>query len=244
MKAKILLLVLLTSSLNLFSQKLYKAVDAGDIESVKNILSKDVDVNKYSRNGLFPLWRAAADNKLEICKLLIDNGANIYQKSKVKPGKTSAIYLPTQEGYIDIVKLLIEKGVDVNTNEFHNVTPLRIAAQNGHLEIVKYLIAKGAIIDTKADDKATPLEVAASKGHIEIAKVLIENGADVNSTDKDGDFPIGEAAKRGYIDMIQLLIDNGADLSLKNNDGKDAYTLAKERGQKKAYELISKYISD
>jgi ankyrin repeat protein len=44
--------------------------------------------------------------------------------------------------------------------------------------------------------------------------------------------------------MIQLLIDNGADLSLKNNDGKDAYTLAKERGQKKAYELISKYISD
>ncbi|NJM80254.1 MAG: hypothetical protein HC854_12710 [Flavobacterium sp.] len=239
---KILLISLLIYSINNFSQKLYKAVEKGDIEKVKELLQKGENVNEYSKNGLFPLWRATADNNYEISKLLIENKAKVNQLNKVPPAEGTAIELPCQEGYLDIVKLLVENGADINLKGFRGFTPIRIAARNGHLEIVKYLAESGAKIDIKAMDGATPFAHAATKGHIDIVKYLFEKGANVNNIDKEGDFPVGEAARSGYIEVIQFLIDNGADLKLKNNKNQTAYDLAILGGQKKAAELIKSYL--
>jgi len=224
------------------SQKLYKAVEKGNIKKVKSLLKKEVNISEYNKKGLFPLWRSTADNNYEISELLIKYGANVNQVNKVPPANSTSIELPCQEGYFEIVKLLVENDADVNFKGYRDFTPIRIAARNGHLKIVKYLAQNGAHIDIKAMDGATPLEHAASKGHYEIVKFLIEKGANVNNKDKDEDFSLGEAAKRGYLNIIQLLIDNGADLNLKNKGKKNAFVLAKERGQKKAAELIQKYM--
>lgn len=236
----VILLFLLTTSV--YSQKLYKAVESSDYDKVKELLDKGADPNEYSKNGLFPLWRATADNNIEISKLLIQRGANVKQKSKISPGFSSSIVMPCQEGNLEIVKLLVENGMDVNVKEYVDFTPLRIAARNGHLNIIQYLTEKGADIDPKAKDGATPLAHAASKGHVEIVKYLIEKGANVNNIDDEGDFPLGEAAKNGYLDVIKLLIDNGAKLDLKNKKKLTALELAKQHGQNKAAILIEEYI--
>ncbi len=47
----------------------------------------------------------------------------------------NAIY---NKGHIDIVKLLLEKGVDVNLKDKYDNTPLNSAAFNGHIEIFNY----------------------------------------------------------------------------------------------------------
>lgn len=242
MKNKLLLIFLVTTALNSYSQKLYKAVEKENFEKVKSLLEKEEDPNEYNSNGLFPLWRAAADNNYEIAELLINNGADVNQGTKVSSSQSTAIAIPCQEGYLEIVELLVKNGANVNHAGFRDFTPIRIAAMNDHLEIVKYLAANDANIDKKAMDGATPLEHAASKGHFEIVKFLVEQGANINNKDKEGDFPIGEAAKYGYLDIIQFLIDNDADLTLKNDDNKTAYILAKERGQREAAELIKKYM--
>lgn len=242
MKHKLFLLFLLITTLNSYSQKLYKAVEKENFEKVKSLLEKGEDPNEYYSNGLFPLWRAAADNNYKITELLITNGADVNQGTKAKSSESTPIEIPCQEGYIEIVKLLVENGADVNRKGYRDFTPIRIAAMNDHLEIVKYLAKNAANIDNKAMDGATPLEHAASKGHFEIVKFLVEKGANINNKDAEEDFPIGEAAKYGYLDIIQFLIDNNADLTLKNKDNKTAYTLAKERGQREAAELIKKHM--
>ena len=56
-----------------YSQRLYKAVEKGDIEKVKSLIKKNADISKYNKKGLFPLWRATADNNYEISELLIKN---------------------------------------------------------------------------------------------------------------------------------------------------------------------------
>lgn len=232
----ITLLTLLTTWT--YSQKLYKAVESADINKVIELLDKGEDPNEYSNNGLFPLWRATTDNQFEISKLLIEKGANVNQKSLVSPGFSSSIVGPCQDGNLALVKLLIENGVDLETKEFRDFTPIRIAARNGHFNIVKYLAVQGAKIDARALDGATPLEHAASKGHFEIVKYLIEKGANVNNKDEGGDFPLGEAARSGYLDIITLLIESGAKLDLKNNEKLTALEIARQQGQNKAVALI------
>ncbi|UJH92801.1 ankyrin repeat domain-containing protein [Antarcticibacterium sp. 1MA-6-2] len=242
MKKISFLLLFIGATILGYAQKLYRAVEDGDIDKVTTLLAKNADVAEYNKKGLFPLWRSAADNNYEISELLIKSGADVNQKNKVAPGNSTPIQIPCQEGYFEIVRLLVNNGADVNLKGYLEFTPIRVAAQNGHMDIVRFLSENGAEIDTKARDGATPLEHAASKGHFEIVKYIVENGADVNNINAEGDFPIGEAAKSGHLTIIQLLIDNGANLSLKNNQGKNAFELAKEKNQTKAADLIKKFI--
>jgi len=238
MKKSFLALILVLVCSNLSSQKLFKAVDKGDAQKVKALLEKGADPNVYTEDGLFPLWRATANNNQEITKLLLENGATVDLENKTSSGSLTSLIYPSQEGYFEIVKLLVDHGADINYNAFKGFTPIRIAARNGHLNIIKYLAEHGAKIDVKAEDGATPLEHAASKGHYDVVRFLIDKGANVNTVDKEGDFPLGEAAKYGYTEIMELLIRNKADLSLKNASGKTALDLAKERGQKRAVDLL------
>jgi len=63
------------------------------------------------------------------------------------------------------VRLLIQKRVDVNNEEFYNQTPLHIAAKNGNIEIIKLLISNGERISTPKDYdyNTTSLKSARSK---------------------------------------------------------------------------------
>ena len=243
MKQIIFFLIALGISTSSYSQKLYKAVEKNDIEKVEKLIKKGEDVNQYYKNGLFPLWRATADNNYKISSTLIEAGAKVNQINKVPPANSPSIELPCQEGYLEIIRLLVENGANVNYIGYKKFTPIRIAARNGHFEIIKYLAENGAEIDARAEDGATPLEHAAYKGHIEIVKYLVEKGANINNIDKEGDFPIGEAAKQGRIVVVQYLIEQGADLTLKNDKKKNAYDLAIENGQKKVAVLIENELS-
>lgn len=57
----------------------------GDFELVKKLVDMGADVNEVSKNGMTPLMYAARYNKVDILKLLIENGANV----KVKNPKNS-----------------------------------------------------------------------------------------------------------------------------------------------------------
>ena len=47
-------------------------------------------------------------------------------------------------GHLDIVKLLVKSGANVNSTTKTNSTPLRAACFDGHYEIVKYLVEHNA----------------------------------------------------------------------------------------------------
>ena len=76
------------------------------------------------------------------------------------------LHLAIEKGYINVVKLLIENGADVNSKSF--------SFQN-------WLHFIPSIIMLQFPMNKTPLHIAIEKGNIEIIKLLIENSADVNS---------------------------------------------------------------
>ncbi|WP_353273965.1 ankyrin repeat domain-containing protein [Wolbachia endosymbiont (group A) of Ennomos erosarius] len=95
-----------------------------------------------------------------------------------KAEEYTLLYLAAKRGHTKIVKILIEKGANVNVIGKGGLTPLYWAVQEGRTEIVKILIAKGAKVDAAGKDGFTPLHWAVQKGRAEMVKILIENGAD------------------------------------------------------------------
>ncbi|MEW6530540.1 MAG: ankyrin repeat domain-containing protein [Thermodesulfobacteriota bacterium] len=98
--------------------------------------------------------------------------------------KEAAIKLPvplimaSRNGQIRVVRLLIDRGADVNAREKETeTTALIAAAQQGHAEVVAVLLDRGA--DVHAKDKAgkTALSEAKHYNHEHVAKLLQERGA-------------------------------------------------------------------
>ena len=137
--------------------------------------------------AVFALWAATAfagvdEDFLEAAKRgdlvttrdLIAKGANV--NAKVNEAGRTALILATERGYIEIVKLLLDKGVDVNTRYNAGQTALMIASYQGYIEIVRALIAKGADVNARDFLGDTPTTLAAEKNHEEVYRFLISKG--------------------------------------------------------------------
>ena len=115
--------------------ELHEAVEKGDIESVKQLMTGGADVNAKGTAELTPLHNAAGGGHKEIAEQLIAKGANVNAKSKW--GQTP-LHNAAYEGYKEIAELLIAAGADVNAkddgdvpNEIPGETPLN------HAEVVE-----------------------------------------------------------------------------------------------------------
>lgn len=169
------------------SHQFILAVERGELEKVKSLTEKGIDVNA-TKNNLTPLMRTAFKGHLDIVKYLISKGANVNAKSD-KYGFT-ALMMTAGKGYLEVVKYLISKGADINDKDKNGTTALMYASKNGHLEVVKYLINKGADMNAKDNYGGTALIMASSQGYLEVVKSLIKGksgllsifskGADVN----------------------------------------------------------------
>lgn len=133
-------------------------------------------------------------------------GRNTIQVLRVSALLLTAFYIcscaastPNQElrfaamkGRTETVKLLISKGIDVNSKNSAGYTSLHWAAQYGQIETVKILISLGAEVNSRTGATGeTPLHLAAEEGQTGVIRILISNGADVNSRNKYGYSPLG-----------------------------------------------------
>ncbi|EAY15712.1 ankyrin repeat protein, putative [Trichomonas vaginalis G3] len=98
----------------------------------------------------------------------------------------NVLHIASENGNLNLVKLLIKGGCDKESKSKFGETPLIWASANGHLEIVKYLISVGADIDAKTRYGWTPLIHASYNECLEVVKYLISAGADKDAKTKYG----------------------------------------------------------
>lgn len=122
---------------------------------------------------------------------------------------------------LDIVKLLLEEGADINCVTRDNHTPLHMIAPNtahdSHEELIDILVEKGAYIDAKANEGVTPLMFACLRWEASTAGTitrLIKNGACVNTYPACTPLYIAcESSCETKDVLIKLLIENGANVN-------------------------------
>ena len=177
----------------------------GTAESMlKVLLAQGLNINEKNKGmgGLkpqTPLEMALGSgfgNVKEIMLALINNGADV---KLVSEGYGPLIFQACQAGIVEVVKAMVEKGADINTEGsffgqtegalLKGYTPLTIAAYKDNLELVKYLIGAGAKSDigvegkffnsktlclTKVSDK-TAIYYSIENGNLSMVKFMVES---------------------------------------------------------------------
>merc|ERR1711879_598702 len=125
------------------------------------------------------------------------------------------------KGFIDIVKMCIDRGADVNCKTINGNNAILLTAK---ADILRLLLRAGAELNCRNDDRDTPLTLAAyfgalgrnififyyAKGRFEIVKELIAQNADLEIRGDQGLTALQWAVKKGRKECAELLRAAGA----------------------------------
>jgi ankyrin repeat protein len=130
----------------------------------------------------------------------------------------------SEKGQIEIIRLLINQGINTNCRGLHQYTPLLAAAKHNHIDIVKLLCRNNADINARSefldpDEAFTPLLWAIVNDNALMAEFLLDNGADPNLSDGWGNTPLKHAATIGSLPLVKLLVAKGANIGYRRNPG-------------------------
>uniref|UniRef100_A0A8C6SS95 Tetratricopeptide repeat, ankyrin repeat and coiled-coil containing 2 n=1 Tax=Neogobius melanostomus TaxID=47308 RepID=A0A8C6SS95_9GOBI len=171
------------------------------------------EVERAQINNFDTLWgetaltAASGRGKLDVCRLLLEQGAAVAQPNRrgIVP-----LFSAVRQGHWQIVDLLLTHGADVNQADKQGRTPLMMAASEGHLGTVEFLLAQGASLPLMDKEGLTALSWACLKGHLPVVRSLVESGSPTDHADKNGRTPLDLAAFYGDSDVVQFLVDHGA----------------------------------
>jgi len=130
-----------------------------------------------------------------------------------RPRPLAAIHIAALKGHTNLIDLFHSLGVDVNTTNNKNDTPVLWAARGNHVQTVRRLIELGAKLELENDKGSTPLYWAVRYGFPELVRVLVGEGkVNVHQQRKLGLVsPIVLASAIGYETIVEILLDHGAD---------------------------------
>lgn len=186
------------------------ALNNGDLESVKRLLSMDKTLlarPKKGDSGKQPLHFAIEFRQPEIALYLIDQGADI---NDMVEEQTTFLHYAAIYGLCEVIKVLLQKGLQIDQPSQSGITALAFSIHFNKPEVTRFLIEQGASVHALDTSGKGILTQATSHGRLESAELLIQNGADVNAIDHQGQSPLYEALLNGYLEAAELLISHGA----------------------------------
>jgi ankyrin repeat protein len=223
------------------------AARANDLESVRILLDKGVDINQVSQYGWSALLVATQNRYYRLGAYLLERGADPNLANK---GGWVPLYLatdnrnieagdyPVRRGdmdHLEFIKLLLDKGANVNarakdsteirtvfTNQWldeNGATAFLRASMSGDLELMKLLLARGADPKINTVLGVTPLHVAAGVGWVEGITY--------------------EWSPQATLEAVKLLLDLGLDVNAQADTGRVALHGAAHKGHVGVIQLLA-----
>jgi ankyrin repeat protein len=204
----------------------------GKLEVVQELVAHGAAINPVVNNKP-PLWYACMHPTSDVALWLIQQGADvskvcIYEESEstalhtaccggcinvveallvngapVNLGVYTPLYVASQNGYLEIVRMLLKWGAKATEND------LLIALQMRRLDVAHELIAQGFTVKDELRRKV--LISASTAGSLETVRLMLDSGekADRRLYDPDGS-PLYLASAEGHLSIVIELLARGA----------------------------------
>ncbi|XP_059091512.1 uncharacterized protein LOC131887039 [Tigriopus californicus] len=166
-------------------ETLIQAASSGNLEILKQIAGTghfgrlpiedqiiiDGPTNSKGENAL----RISIDqDRVDLFKFLVEAGANLYQTFPDYPMSLAPLFVAAADGRYEIVKYLVESGLDPNFHaEGTHATPfLHACLGKGRLDMIKYLIEHGANVNEVSQNGYSCLSAALRKKDAKVFEFL------------------------------------------------------------------------
>lgn len=213
---------------------------SNDIDKTKLLLEHKADVNIKTTIGNTAFLAACVGSaQTEILKLMLQHGAD---PLAVNNRKENSLMRVATYGDTSLARLLISKGVDINSKGIDDFTALFFAIKSQNKEMALWLLANGADVNTKDSYKSPPLTYAVITGDRDIVNAMLPKTNNINEQDIDGMTILMWAIYNEYdeSEIVQLLIDRGATFEQKDRFGNTALAWALKKGNTATVTLLKK----
>src|SRR5437868_3016214 len=175
------------------TDELFTAIRNDDAAAVAALLDEDRALLGATSHEITPVLFAVYYGHPDLARLFVERGAQLSPAELAALGDQRALDCDlagySQDGFpllglaiffrhpelardAATMRLLLDRGAEVNARQQLGFTPLHGAAGNGDEAMVDLLLARGADAGAKSDDGKTPADVAAEHGHAELAARL------------------------------------------------------------------------
>lgn len=156
---------------------LFEGSALGRIDRVRAALDDDPDaVRAFSPDGFTALHLASFFGKPEIARALIDAGAPVSAYT-TNAFANQPLHAAAAGRHLEVCRVLLAAGADVNATQHGGYTPLHEAAQHGDVEMVELFLSAGADPTAAVAEGAVPADLAEAAGHVDVARRLREVAA-------------------------------------------------------------------
>ena len=236
---------------------LHAASRRGHLEVVKLLLQRGADVNALDNANKTAAELALENDHADVAESIAEYKSDMNPRNRIPPttldtddfgqygtsedGKDlseASLHTASKEGDTDVVKLLLERGADINSLGRSINSPLMAAASEGKADVVRLLIERGAKVDLRDREGWTALILASRYGHLEALRVLIDHGANVNARKRDYWTPMHLSAGNGHVGIVKLLLEHGGDVHAVNEEGQKPYEVAQQAEHREIADLL------
>ena len=221
---------------------LHALIRENDVEGIKTAIANGADINARGEAGKTPLAFALQSQEVPdgMVKHLLQYDPDITITSET--GKTPLHFAMLRDN-TEFIKVLIEKGADINARDQEGSTPLMWAlhfSTKGGRRLTKDTAIVGLFsydkLDVRIKDRFgnSPIHEAVINKKNQFIKMLIERGTDINARDQDGRTPLMIAmgtwdSNKNNEPTLRLLLQYNPDVTVQDNCGNTVISLMRER---------------
>ncbi|KAI7808558.1 ankyrin repeat domain-containing protein 50 [Triplophysa rosa] len=194
----------------------------GHEEVVELLLEAGADVDESSGahpSAITPLLAAAAMGHAGTVNLMLFWGAAV---DGIDGEGRTALCLAAAKGSVEVVRTLLDRGLDENHKDDLGWTPLHAAACEGHKSVCAILTEQSSMARVGELDVEgrSPLILAAQEGHCSTVRLLLDRRSPIDHRAYDGHSALTAAALQGHGDIVELLMRRGADTDVRDAEGR------------------------
>lgn len=149
-----------------------------------------------------------------------------------------ALQAASSGGHQKIVRLLLERGADINANSGFHGNALQVASAGGHQDLVYFFLDNGAEVNKMCGYSGSALQAASHTGYQDLVEFLLDKGADINAQGGRYGNALQAASYNGHQNLAEILLDRGTNVNAQTGYFGNALQAASSEGHQDLVRLL------